>query len=174
MSLSLGLLFFQDFVRRLPVFVTDLLSCLWDAPPSALFSLLRFPIVLILLCSSSSRCSRVVSFATIQFSGWLQFANGGNNAFCPCRSSVAVSCTDPCKARPLGPGKLWLSFFWLTGFASLLVAPQVEVQENNLVFSCAFCSFLVFSPLVPDSSSCNFVILGFVPNTVSDWELSVR
>ena len=127
----------------------------------ALSSLLRFPIVLILLCSSSSRCSRVVSFATIQFSGWLQFANGGNNAFCPCRSSVAVSCTDLCKARPLGPAKLWLSFFGLIGPASVLVAPQVEVQEINLVFSVpsvSFSSFRHLSPLRPHVTSLSYAL----------------
>ena len=93
------------------------------------------------MCCSSTRCSRVGSFATVHSSGWLQFTNGRNNAFCPW-SPVAVSCTDPCEARPLGPGGLWLSVFLLLNsawFCTCGFSSPISGKQSS--FFCALCLF---------------------------------
>lgn len=113
--ISLNFIYFWRTALAWEIFgliIGSLLALEWSG-------LLRSPIVLMLLCSISLQCSHVMSLVTMYLSGWLHSVSGGNNAFCLLRSSVAVSCTDPCEARPLRSGKLWLCFFCLTGLGSM-------------------------------------------------------
>ena len=111
------------------------------------------------MCCSSTRCSRVGSFATVHSSGWLQFTNGRNNAFCPW-SPVAVSCTDPCEARPLGPGGLWLSVFLLLNsawFCTCGFSSPISGKQSS--FFCALCLF--YWDDFPCELCCTLLVFGF-------------